>query len=85
MSEIIGTRADAYPSPVAGNGQMVLLHVLVKRIEGTYKVYTGIVPDNSIADPQYLNSREWVKAHGAPMRWNKAIEMFDIKKGEYAA
>jgi hypothetical protein len=85
MSTIASIVAHAYPSPVAENGQMVMLYVLCQRIEGTFKVYAGIVPDNSINDPKYLKSREWVQRHGAPLRYAEAARLFDIKDLEYAS
>jgi len=63
---------------------MVVLTVLVKRIEGTVKCYSAIVPDTSIADRDYESIKPWVKAHGNPLRFDEAACIFQIEKKDYA-
>lgn len=85
MSEIVGKQALAYPSPVADNGQMVLLYVLCKRVEGTFKAYAAIVPDDSLNDPTYSKVVGWVQRYGSPVRHADACKLFDIRDKDYAA
>lgn len=80
-SKIIDYNASSYP--MLGNDSVILLTVLTKRIEGTYKAYAGIVRDNSLNDPNYTTGLEWVKAHGNPVHEEIAKILFFFN-GKYA-
>jgi hypothetical protein len=88
MSKIVGFDAKRYPlySGTADNlAGMVLLAVLVERVEGTLKAYAGIVPDNSLKDPNYSEASAWVKRFGDPLRYRDAVAHWpNLKAEEYA-
>lgn len=88
MSEIVGKSIKAYPCPGLDGEpgkQMVVLTLLLKRVEGTMKAYAAIVPDNSIADPDYRGVLEFVKRFGSPLRYEDAKRLWVIKPEDYAA
>ena len=85
MSEIVDFDVKAYPSYPAG--QVVLLTVLTQRIEGTFKAYAAIVPDNSKADPLYRGTINWARSNGNPLRYEDAARIFphfNLQKKDYA-
>jgi hypothetical protein len=71
MSEIADFDAKRYPLAFTERGQIVLT-VLCKRIEGTFKAYAAIVPDVSLSDPHYLSVKPWVQNNGNPLRFKEA-------------
>lgn len=85
-SEIQAFDARSFPALVDGRlGIMILLTILVKRIEGTVKAYSAIVPDTSRDDPQYRGPAQWVKANGSPLRYREAIAVWPgLEEWEYA-
>lgn len=84
MSQIVEYDAKCYPALASNGGGMILLTVLVKRIEGTYKAYAGIVPDNSRADPQYETVLGWVAQNGAKVPYEQAKVIFGLDGKRYA-
>ena len=83
MSTIVNYNACRYPTP-DGAG-LVVLAVLCKRVEGTFKVYAGIVFDVSIEDRDYEKYKSWVQASGNPLRYKEAICHFpSLVEAEYA-
>jgi hypothetical protein len=85
LSQIVEINAKSYPAMELGGAGLILLTVLVKRIEGTFKAYAGIVPDNSRADPHYEDCRGWVAQNGAKVPYEHAKFIFDLDKKRYAA
>jgi hypothetical protein len=85
MSQIVGYSARRYPTIVDNPLGFVVLSVLCKRVEGTYKVYSAIVPDNSVADPHYEGFVMWVQRFGNPARFVEARMNFpSLKEEEYS-
>lgn len=87
MSEIQAFDARAFPAQQGAElATAILLTILVKRIEGTVKAYAGIVPDTSRQDPQYREPAKWIRANGAPLRFNEARAIWPgLIPQEYAA
>jgi hypothetical protein len=83
-SKIVGIDAKRYPVPPDPVNGMVLLTILVARVEGSYKAYAAIVPDNSINDPRYSDVTEFVIHHGNPISEKQAISIWPSIKGNYA-
>jgi hypothetical protein len=84
-SKIIDVVANSYPALSHIDGSTaILLTVLVLRIEGTKKAYAAIVPDNSRADPDYSEVREWVKSNGNPLRYEQAKLIWPMPVEMYA-
>ena len=74
--KIINYNPRAYPSPTAINGQMILLGVLTEDENGYLKVYEGIVQDNSLVDPGYVQVTDWVARNGNPASLETAKSHF---------
>ena len=86
-SKIIDIDSRRYPSlslDADGAKGDILLTVLVKRIEGTFKAYAALVPDNSREDPHYKRTAPWVLQHGNALREDEATRLFHYCKGNYA-
>ncbi len=86
MSEVQAFAARSYPSPQGEEvGNMILLTVLVKRVEGTVKAYAAIVPDTSRQDPQYRAPAQWVRKNGNPLSYREAVKVWPgLEAFEYA-
>jgi hypothetical protein len=85
-SEIQAFDARSYPSPKGEEiSTMILLTVLVRRVEGTVKAYSGIVPDTSRQDPQYREPGQWVRKNGNPLSYREATKIWPgLELSEYA-
>jgi hypothetical protein len=84
MSEIIEHDAKAYPVAFTER-RHVLLTVLTKRIEGTFKAYAAIVPDVSKTDSEYMSVKPWVQSNGNPLRYAEAREIWSwLTVSDYA-
>jgi hypothetical protein len=85
MSEIIDFDAKRYPEMASEYSGHVLLTVLTKRIEGTFKAYAAIVPDVSIKDPSYISVSPWVRSNGNPLRFKEAHAIWaHLSEKDYA-
>lgn len=85
MSEIVDYSARSFPVatstgpafPMNPIGRAIILTVLCKRTEGTFKAYTGIVPNETADwDPEYENACLWVQANGTQIRFEEAKAIF---------
>lgn len=88
MSRIIAIDCKSYPCHGMGEEfpTMIVLPVLVQRVEGTVKAYTGIVPDTSRLNHTYKEAREWVARNGASIRHEAAARIWpELKIEGYAA
>ena len=63
----------------------VILTVLIKRVEGTYKAYQAIVPDSSQQDCQYSVEKVWVAKYGNKLSWREANTIWPELKSELYA
>ena len=70
MSKIVGISPRSFPTPDGATA--IVLTILVHRVEGTFKAYAAIVPDNSLADPDYAGQLDFVKENGNPLRFAEA-------------
>lgn len=75
MSEIVNINARRYPSFGTGHDGLILLAVLCQGVDG-YRVYEGIVPDNSHNDPEYDSVKEFVKGNGVKCTYERARSHF---------
>ena len=75
MSTIINTNARRYPSFGTGHQGLILLAVLCEAVDG-YRVYEGIVPDNSLDDPEYNATKHLVQGNGVKCTYDRAKQHF---------
>lgn len=75
MSKIININARRYPSFRTGHEGLILLAVLCEAVDG-YRVYEGIVPDNSHNDPDYKLVRDFVQSNGVKCTYERAKQHF---------
>lgn len=75
MSDIVDYSARAFPA--WPTGRVIILTVLCKRIEGTFKAYAAIVPMNTAdTDPDYENACIWVQSNGNQLLFEEAKAIF---------
>lgn len=85
MSTIVGDSVRTYP--ISTGKQMLVLAILVRRIEGTFKAYAGIIEDTSTEEPDYRKrNAEWITHQGTPLRYEEAkLHWPSLVDKEYAA